>query len=137
MRIFGESKIELLILSIIICASCAREAYNISFNGVIVDEETNCPVPLSSIQSFCLYQQNIDESASQKISTLSDSLGQFHIKFNKGYSVSMTIKASDYENKFLQFKPYNSQKPDTIFLKRKHVYQTSTAPVRTNESSPE
>ncbi|MGQ1783765.1 MULTISPECIES: hypothetical protein [unclassified Saccharicrinis] len=127
MSITGESKIGLLILSIIICASCAREAYNISLNGVIVDEETNCPVPLSSVRCYCLYQHNIDESATQKLDTHTDSLGQYQLKFNKGYKITMSIEAKDYVDKFVQFKPYNGHTPDTIYLKRKLVFQTSAA----------
>ncbi len=132
MRSLGESKIVLLILATIICASCAREAYNISFNGVIVDEETNCPVPISIVQSFCLFQQNIDESAIQKISTHTDSLGQFQLKFDKGYQISMAIEAEDYVDKFLQFKPHANHKPDTIYLKRKVILQSSVATTTKN-----
>ena len=127
MRLSGETKTVSLFLTIIICASCAREAYNISYKGVIVDEETNCPLPFSAVQSFCLYQQNIDRSETQQLNTVSDSLGYFHLKFDKGYKISLAVEAEDYVEQYLQFKPYSSHKPDTIYLKRKLIFQSSTA----------
>jgi len=132
MRVLRESKIVLLILALIICASCAREAYNISYNGVIVDEETNCPVTISTVQSFCLFQQNIDESSTQKLSTHTDSLGHFALSFKKGYKISMVIEAEDYIDKFIQFKPYSKHTPDTIYLKRKIILQSSAATNKSN-----
>ncbi|WP_066633093.1 hypothetical protein [Labilibacter marinus] len=126
MQITGESKIVLIIISMILCASCAREAYNISYKGVIVDEETNCPLAFSEVQSFCLFQQNIDESGTQKINTKTNTEGEFLLKFNKGYKISLAIEAEDYINQFIQFKPQPNHAPDTIYLKRKLIYHSST-----------
>lgn len=127
MRFLGECKVGLIFIVFFICLSCAREAYNISYMGVIVDEETNCPLPLTTVQSFCFYQQNIDESATQQLFTRTDSLGQFKLRFDKGYKISMIISAEDYMDKSLQFKPLTALIPDTIYLKRKLVLQSSTA----------
>lgn len=127
MSFFGNCKVVFIFIAVFICLSCAREAYNISYTGVVVDEETNCPLLLSSVQSFCLYQQNIDQSATQKLITYTDSLGRFRLKFDKGYKISMAISAEDYVDQFLQFKPITAHVPDTIYLKRKLVLQTSAA----------
>ncbi len=127
MRFLGDCKVGLIFIVFFIFLSCAREAYNISYTGVIVDEETNCPLPLSGVQSFCFYQQNIDESATQQLITHTDSLGRFKLRFDKGYKISMAITAEDYVDKFLQFKPLTAHIPDTIYLKRKFVLQTSAA----------
>ncbi len=127
MRFFGNCKVVLIFIVFFICISCAREAYNISYAGVVVDEETNCPLLLSSVQSFCFYQQNIDESATQKLITHTDSLGRFMLRFDKGYKISMAISAEDYVDKIFQFKPLTAHIPDTIYLKRKLVLQTSAA----------
>lgn len=127
MRFLSDCKVVLTFITVFICLSCAREAYNISYTGVVVDEETNCPLSFSSVQSFCLYQQNIDESAIQKLFTHTDSLGRFKLRFDKGYKIGMAISAEDYVDKFLQFKPLTAFIPDTIFLKRKLVLQTSAA----------
>ena len=125
---FAENKIIIIILVTIFAASsCTREAYNISYKGVIVDEETNCPLPYSSIQSFCLYQQNIDESNVQQYNTHTDSLGNFQLNFNKGYKISLSVEAEHYMESFVQFKPHASQAPDTIYLKRKLMLQSSNA----------
>ncbi len=134
MKLTGEKKITFLISLFIIAVSCSREAYNISYNGVIVDEETNCPVPLSSIQSSCLFQKNIDESGIDKINTTTDSLGQFKLQFDKGYQINLAIKAEDYLESTIQFNPVK-QTPDTIFLKRKMVLQSSISS-KENETTP-
>ncbi|SMO65550.1 hypothetical protein SAMN06265379_104115 [Saccharicrinis carchari] len=127
MRIFCRCIFIFLPVACFICVSCAREAYNISYTGVVVDEETNCPLPHSVVQSFCLFQQNIDESATLKLNTHTDSLGQFKLTFDRGYKIGMAIAAQDYVNQFVQFKPHPAHIPDTIFLKRKLVLQTSVA----------
>ncbi len=130
MKFMGDYKVVLIFIAFFICLSCAREAYNISYTGVVVDEETNCPLSLSAVQSFCLYQQNIDESAIQKLITNTDSLGRFKLMFDKGYKIGIAISAEDYVDKFLQFKPITAHIPDTIYLKRKVVLQTSAATKR-------
>ncbi|TLX75254.1 hypothetical protein E9993_10160 [Labilibacter sediminis] len=119
-------------LTIIFLASCARETYNISYNGVIVDEHNNYPIAHSSVQSFCLYQQNIDQSATHTVNTTTDSLGNFQLNFDKGYKLTLIIAANDYVETFLQFKPSVNHLPDTIYLKRKELLQSSTLKTKTN-----
>ena len=114
-------------LIIIVLASCARETYNISYNGVIVDEQNNYPIAHSSIQSFCLYQQNIDNSSTITASTTTDDLGNFQLNFDKGYKITLIIAANDYVETFLQFRPTSNHLPDTIFLKRKDFLQSSVS----------
>lgn len=125
MNIERKNNIIYICLVIIFSVSCAREAYNISYNGVILDCESNLPIPQSSIQSFCLFQQNIDKSSTYTATTTTDSLGSFQLQFDKGYKITMVIEANDYAERFLQFKPKNTQLPDTIFLKRKVIYESS------------
>ncbi len=132
MRLIGTSKKIFTGLTLFICFSCAREAYNISYDGVIADEEDSSPIPYSSVHSFCLFQQNIDESGTFNISTKTDSLGRFSLKFDKGYKISLAITSDHHIEKFLQFKPHNNHTPDTIFLKRRMVLQTSTAKSKKN-----
>jgi len=107
--------------------SCIREAYNITGTAVVVDEETLVPVINSSIQSQCYFQLNIDESAKELSRIKTDSLGPFQINFNKGYKVSMIIEADDYANNTFQFNPRREHMPDTIYLKKKIQFESSTA----------
>jgi len=92
---------------------------------VILDGESNLPIPHSSIQSFCLFQQNIDNSSTYTASTITDSLGNFQLQFDKGYKISMVIEADNYAERFLQFKPKATHLPDTIFLKKIVIYESS------------
>jgi len=132
MDISNKNTILFISLSIIFLASCARETYNISYNGVIVDEQNNYPIAHSSIQSFCLYQQNIDQSSTVAATTSTDSLGNFQLSFDKGYKLTLIIAANDYVETFLQFKPSSNHLPDTIYLKRKDLLQSSASKATVN-----
>ncbi len=114
--------------------SCIREAYNITGTAVVVDQETLIPISNSSVQSQCFFQLNIDESTNDFSSLKTDSSGVFQINFKKGYKICMTIDSPDYMSNSLQFNPQKEQMPDTIYLKKKIFFESSTAQIQPNMS---
>ncbi|MCW3805554.1 hypothetical protein [Plebeiibacterium marinum] len=121
-------KIYFYIISLLIInTSCIREAYYITGNAVVIDDETLAPVSNSSIVSQCFYQENIDKSSFDIQHSKTDSLGSFSLEFNKGYKISMVIDAEDYMKNIIQYNPRRDQLPDTIYLKRRVSFETSAA----------
>jgi len=130
---FLNKVIRLLTLTVFftLISSCVKEAYNITYKGVVVDEETMIPLSNTLITSSCTYQQNIDNSNTINSTSTTDSLGVFSFTFDKGYKISMIIDASDYLLNQIKFYPGSKQIPDTIYLKRKISFQSSIDDVET------
>ncbi|WP_291854695.1 carboxypeptidase-like regulatory domain-containing protein [Marinilabilia sp.] len=106
----------ILVFGLLLVSSCAREAYNISWEGVVVDQSSGQPVQNARILATSSYQANIDETGSQKNYTVSDENGQFSIAFRRGFGITVRTSASGFLSG-LDYKVV--KKPDirdTIFL---------------------
>ncbi len=106
----------LLLLGILLVSGCAREAYNISWTGVVVDKTTGKPVKHASISAASSYQVNIDETAEMARYAVSDEYGRFNIAFQRGFGLTVRTSAMGYLSG-LDYKVIrNSSLKDTIFL---------------------
>lgn len=105
-----------MFLALLLISGCAREAYNISWKGVVVDKSTGKPVKHARILASSAYQANIDETGTQKKYTLSDEYGRFRMSFRRGFGITVRTSASGFLSG-LDYKVV--KKPDisdTIFL---------------------
>ncbi|PRY96996.1 hypothetical protein BY457_11369 [Marinilabilia salmonicolor] len=103
-------------MMLLLMSGCVREAYNISWKGVVVDETTGKPVKHARILASSSYQANIDETEALKNYTLSDEYGRFRMSFRRGFGITVRTSASGFLSG-LDYKVV--KKPDisdTIFL---------------------
>ena len=75
---------------------CAREVYNISWKGVVVDKTTNRPVSHARIIATATYQENIDHTGRKNQYTISDEFGRFEVHFSKGFGLTVKTDAPGY-----------------------------------------
>jgi len=83
-------------MMLLLMSGCVREAYNISWKGVVVDETTGKPVRHARILASSSYQANIDETGAQKNYTLSDEYGRFRMSFRRGFGITVRTSASGF-----------------------------------------
>ncbi len=127
-------KTGLFLLLGLLSASCAREVYNISWSGVVVDKETKQPVPQAQIQASCSYQKNIDETGEEQKYTISDGYGRFKFSFARGFGFRINTSALGYLSGLDYKLVKNNSMSDTIFLSA-HPFNASLVVRMQNEES--
>lgn len=116
MRKDALNRIFILVIGFLLASGCAREAYNISWQGVVVDQSNGQPVKHARILASSSFQANIDETGSQKSHTISDENGKFRIAFRQGFGITVRTSASGFLSG-LDYKVVKSSDiRDTIFL---------------------
>jgi len=86
----------ILALSVLFAGSCAREVYNISWEGIVVEENTARPVPNAQVFASCVYQENIDETSKVEDHAVTDENGRFKLSFPKGFGLTVKTNATGY-----------------------------------------
>jgi hypothetical protein len=105
-----------LLLGFLLISGCAREAYNISWSGVVADKTTGKPVKHARIVAVSSYQANIDETAKLIRYVVSDEYGRFGTSFERGFGLTVRTSANGYLSG-LDYKVIKkSNIKDTIFL---------------------
>lgn len=115
-------------------ASCAREVYNISWQGVVVDKSTRLPVSNARISAFTTYQKNIDETAEVNRDAISDEDGNFNLSFPKGFGLTVRTSAPGYLGGVDYKVVKRSSISDTIFISS-HPFNASLVVRLMNENS--
>jgi hypothetical protein len=106
----------ILFFGVLLLSGCAREAYNISWSGVVADKATGKPVSHARIVAASSYQANIDETAELTRYIVSDEYGRFRVAFQRGFGLTVRTSASGYLTG-LDYKVIKkSNLNDTIFL---------------------
>ncbi|MBZ4676050.1 MAG: hypothetical protein JG782_669 [Anaerophaga sp.] len=128
-------KSSVIVLGIaVLLAGCAREVYDITWQGVVADETTGRPVPHAKISAAATYQQNIDETAEINRSSLCDEYGRFNLSFPRAFGLTVKVNAPGYLAG-LQYKVVKkSVLKDTIFI-TPHPFDASLIVRRMNFSS--
>lgn len=85
-----------VVAGLLIITGCAREVYNISWEGVVADKTTGRPVPHARIIATASYQENIDQTAEINQYAVSDESGRFKINFSKGFGLTVKTNARGY-----------------------------------------
>lgn len=98
--------------------SCIRHFYNVSWNGIVVDEHTNLPVQGCEVSANCFMQGNMDQSQIITYNSKTDIFGSFNIELEKGYKIKSHFYAPGFQKLDLggQLNPGNL--PNVIKLKR-------------------
>ncbi|MGQ1890343.1 carboxypeptidase-like regulatory domain-containing protein [Thermophagus sp. OGC60D27] len=97
-------------------SGCAREVYNVVWEGVVADELTGKPVPHARISASASYQQNIDETAELNQYSLSDEYGRFKLAFPRAFGLTLRVSAPGYLSG-LQYKTVKkAELGDTLFI---------------------
>lgn len=106
----------ILFSGLLLISGCAREAYNISWSGVVADKSTGKVVKHASIVASSSYQANIDETAELTRYVVSDEYGRFRVSFQRGFGLTVRTSANGYLSG-LDYKVIRkSSIKDTIFL---------------------
>ena len=112
----GNVRLIFALLLIIITSSCAREVYDISWRGVVVDKQTGEPVQQAQVSATSVYQKNIDETAEVEDRAVTNEEGRFHLSFPRGFGLTVKTNASGYLNG-VDYKVINQPElADTIFI---------------------
>ncbi len=106
----------LMFFAVLVLSGCAREVYNISWNGVIADKTTGQPVPHARIAVSSSYQFNIDETAEIDKYDISDESGRFRVSFPKGFGLTVRVSAPQYLSELNYKVVKRSSLQDTIFI---------------------
>jgi hypothetical protein len=105
-----------LLLGFLVISGCTREAYNISWSGVVADKTTGKPLRHARIVAASSYQANIDETAELTRYIVSDEYGRFRVSFQRGFGLTVRTSANGYLSG-LDYKVIKkSNIKDTIFL---------------------
>ncbi len=119
------SKMILPVLIVItVFTGCAREVYNISWEGVVADKRTHEPVPFAQIEATSIFQENIDETNKESQKTVSDENGHFKVAFHKGFGLTMRTSAPGYLSEIESKVMKTPFLKDTVFISR-YPYNTS------------
>jgi len=100
----------------VLFSGCAREVYDITWQGIVADETNGRPVPHARISAAATYQQNIDETAEINRYSLSDEYGRFNLSFPRAFGLTVKVNAPGYLGG-LQYKVVKkSVLKDTLFI---------------------
>ena len=121
---FDNIRTVLFISVIFFTAGCAREVYDITWEGVVVEKGTKKPVPNTHVFASSVYQKNIDETAQIEDQAVSDEEGRFHLNFPRGFGLTVRSRASGYLNGVDYKVVKKSDISDTIFISR-HPFNAS------------
>jgi hypothetical protein len=118
----------------ILLSGCAREVYDITWQGVVVNEADGTPVSDARILVAATYQKNIDETAEINRLSVSDEQGRFNVSFPSAFGLTVRVDAPGYLTG-LQYKVVKkSDLKDTLFL-TPHPFDASLIVRRMNFSS--
>ncbi len=127
-------KYGVFLLLVLLTISCAKEVYNISWSGVVVDKQTKRPVPHAQIWTSCSFQKNIDETGEEQKYAISDGYGRFKFSFARGFGFRVNTSASGYLSG-LDYKLIKKASiHDTIFI-TSHPFNASLVVRMQNEES--
>ncbi|MGM0376589.1 MAG: carboxypeptidase regulatory-like domain-containing protein [Bacteroidota bacterium] len=122
------------ILVIFLAGSCAREVYDLSWEGVVAEKNTGKPVPNARISASSVYQKNIDETAEFEDQDVSDNEGRFQLSFPRGFGLTVRTNASGYLSGVDYKVVKNSEISDTIFISRHPFNASLVVRMREDES---
>jgi hypothetical protein len=105
-----------LFFAVLLFSSCAREVYNISWNGIVADKITGQPVADARLIATSSYQHNIDKTAQLNRYAVSDEAGRFSVSFPKGFGLTVKTSASGYLSGVEYMVVKKSSIRDTIFI---------------------
>jgi hypothetical protein len=121
-------------VGLLIVTGCAREVYNISWEGVVADKTTGRPVSHARIIATASYQENIDQTAQINKYAVSDEAGRFNLNFSKGFGLTVKTDARGYLGN-LDYKVIkNNLLSDTIFVSP-HPFDASLVVRKMNGNS--
>ncbi len=72
--------------------SC-QDKQNIKVTGQVKDELTGEPIPNAEVVVLCWYMNNIEDASFRKETLITDKVGNFAIKFDKGHQVDVASQA--------------------------------------------
>ncbi len=111
-------RVAVIIITGIMILSCTRHFYDVSWNGVVVDEETNIPVSRCNITANCYSQGNMDLSEVKAYNTQTNMLGSFNIMLEKGYKIKGNFSSPGFQTYNFSTPLIPGSLPQIIKLKR-------------------
>ncbi len=115
--------------------SCTRHFYDVSWHGLVIDSQSQLPVPFANIESNSYIQGSIDNMTIKTQMVTADNHGAFNITFDKGYKQRSTVTAHGYKTANINTSLMPSALPLVVTLKREDSANVGLLEVRVVKQS--